>query len=123
MITSFGKDLARQRSAALRSERRATKLVRAVGIAALLAALLIGSGRAATTEARALRQSVAAVALEDAAQIVVLRGAPWRVVRRVRVPAGPHNVAASTGAALFAITSPRAGAVTFVRRSARSLGG
>jgi hypothetical protein len=39
---------------------------------------------------------IAYVALERSDGVAVLRGRPWQVASRLRVPTGPHNVAASS---------------------------
>jgi DNA-binding beta-propeller fold protein YncE len=61
----------------------------------------------------------ALVALEKANAAAVLRGPPWRLVRRLPLPTGPHNVAASADGRWMAVTSPPADRVTLVdvRRS------
>jgi DNA-binding beta-propeller fold protein YncE len=63
---------------------------------------------------------IAYVALERAGAVEVLRGRPWRLVRRLRVPAGPHNVAASPDGRFVVVSSPPANAVTIIdARAAR----
>jgi DNA-binding beta-propeller fold protein YncE len=58
------------------------------------------------------------VALERANRVAVVVGPPWHVVRRVRVPAGPHNLIASRSGDY----SPPAGAVSILdARSGRLL--
>ena len=98
--------------------RRARSFCPASAIA--LAAIALGlAGGAASGSPAAPHQGdaefVAVVALEDAGQVAVLRGPPWRVARRARVPAGPHNVVASPDGEFVAVTSPPAGAVTLIR--------
>lgn len=80
-------------------------------------ALVADHGTASTNQVRVVKHAVAAVALEDAAQVAILRGPPWRVASRVAVPAGPHNVAANPDGTLFAVTGPPSGAVTLLRTS------
>lgn len=60
------------------------------------------------------------VAIEQANQVAVVSGPPWRVLRRVRVPRGPHNLIASPNEEYVAVTSPPADAVSIF--SARSGG-
>jgi DNA-binding beta-propeller fold protein YncE len=54
------------------------------------------------------------VALERANRVAVVKGPPWHVVRRIRVPAGPHNLIASPNDAYIAVTSPPAEAVSIL---------
>jgi DNA-binding beta-propeller fold protein YncE len=52
--------------------------------------------------------------------VAVLRGRPWRRVSQLRVPSGPHNVAASSDGRFVAVSSPTADAVTIIdARTAR----
>jgi hypothetical protein len=74
---------------------------------------------AAASQARGARpaattNSSAFVALEREAAVAVLRGRPWRLASRLRVPAGPHNVAASPDGRFVAVSSPPADAVTII---------
>jgi DNA-binding beta-propeller fold protein YncE len=55
------------------------------------------------------------VALEDGDAVGVLGGPPWRLLRRIAVPRGPHNVAASPDGRYVAVSSPPAGRVTLIR--------
>jgi DNA-binding beta-propeller fold protein YncE len=84
---------------------------------AMLAVVASGAAApaASTAPAGTARQFVAVVALEEAGRVAVLRGPPWRLVRTVRVPAGPHNVVASPNGEYVAVTSPPGGAVTLLR--------
>lgn len=60
------------------------------------------------------------VAVEGDNRLAVLDDPPrWRVVRRIRVPAGPHNIAASSSLGLAAVTSPPADRVTVFDAAAR----
>lgn len=52
------------------------------------------------------------VAIEDEDRVAVLEGPPWRVVERVPVPGGPHNVAADPAGRYVAVSSPPTGEVT-----------
>lgn len=76
------------------------------------------AGAASRVEsARAATPGRAIVALEGSDRVAVLAAGPrWRVVRRLRVPDGPHNVAASRALGLAAVTSPPAGRVTLMDR-------
>lgn len=71
----------------------------------------VSAGTGVQPEAR----FVAVVALEEAGQVAILKGPPWRVVRRANVAAGPHNVIASPDGELVAVTNWRARAVTLIR--------
>jgi hypothetical protein len=55
------------------------------------------------------------VALEGEDAVAVVAGPPWRVIRRVSVPAGPHNVVASRDGRHVAVTSPPGEATTLLR--------
>jgi hypothetical protein len=68
------------------------------------------------------RRFMVFVALEQANRVAVVQGPPWHVLRRVRVPSGPHNLVASRNGNYIAVTSPPAGAVSiFDARSGRLL--
>jgi len=54
------------------------------------------------------------VAIEDEARVAVLEGPPWRLVHRVRVPSGPHNVAADPAGRYVAVSSPPNGQVAIL---------
>jgi DNA-binding beta-propeller fold protein YncE len=54
------------------------------------------------------------VALEDEGRVAVLEGPPWRVVHRIRVPSGPHNVTADPAGRYVAVSSPPTGQVTIL---------
>jgi len=60
------------------------------------------------------RRLAAVVALERAGAVALLRGPPWRVARRLPVPAGPHNVAVSRDGRWAAVSSPPADRVTLL---------
>jgi hypothetical protein len=82
----------------------------------LSAALGVVVVQAAAPIARpaATNDAIAFVALERVGAVAVLRGRPWRLVRRLTVPAGPHKVAASADGRFVAVSSPPAGAVTII---------
>ncbi|MGI8623042.1 MAG: YncE family protein [Solirubrobacteraceae bacterium] len=62
---------------------------------------------------RSRRSPRVLVALEGANEVAVLSAGPrWRVMRRVRVAAGPHNLTASRALGLVAETCPPADRVT-----------
>lgn len=75
-------------------------------------ALALHAPRART--AAPIDTAIAYVALERADAVAALRGRPWRLVSRLRVPAGPHNVAASRDGGFVAVSSPPAEAVTII---------
>jgi DNA-binding beta-propeller fold protein YncE len=107
--------------------------MRSAGLAALaLAALLLSACRgdgegadrtqddaepAATQPISKSRPSPsfrAFVAIEDEDLVVILEGPPWRLVRRVGVPSGPHNITADPMGRWVAVSSPPAGRVTIL---------
>ena len=61
------------------------------------------------------------MALERQAEVAVLDGGggSWRVVRRKRVPPGPHNLASSGDGLRIAVSSPPAGRVTLLDSAGR----
>lgn len=82
------------------------------------------TAKAVSTDARTPRAagtgSRLLVALERANRVAILTSTPrWRVLRRVRVPAGPHNLTASRALGVAAVTSPPAGRVTILDASGR----
>lgn len=94
------------------------------GVEKALPARIAGSSAGMTQPvpgaADALPGARVLVALERDGQVAVLGARPrWRVVRRVAVPAGPHNLAASAGLGLAAVTSPPADRVTVMNASGR----
>lgn len=80
-------------------------------VALLGALLLVASGDAAT--AGGLRQ-VVVVSLERADQVAFVDLARGRVLRRVAVAFGPHNLDASSDGRVVAVTSPPSGRVTIL---------
>jgi DNA-binding beta-propeller fold protein YncE len=54
------------------------------------------------------------VAIEDEDRVAVLDGPPWRGVRSVSVPSGPHNATAHPAGRYVAVSSPPAGRVTLL---------
>lgn len=81
-----------------------------------------GSTRESVTAAHAsgsrgslgARRFVGIVALENANELGVIAGPPWRVLRHIPAPAGPHNVSASRDGRWVAATSPPSDRVTIV---------
>lgn len=84
--------------------------------------LLAGAGSAAPAE-----RSLAYVAVEGDARVAVVDVARGRVLARVPVPAGPHNLTATGDGRIVAVTSPPAGRVTILDgrrfRVLRTIGG
>jgi DNA-binding beta-propeller fold protein YncE len=54
------------------------------------------------------------VALESEDRLAIVEGPPWRLVRKVPLPSGPHNVAADPAGRHAAVSSPPAGRVTIL---------
>ena len=88
-------------------------LVLAATLTAGITAHTAGS-RAANARPAAAASYIAYVALERAGQVAVLRDRPWRLASRLRVSAGPHNVAASPDGRYVAVSSPPADVVTII---------
>lgn len=77
--------------------RSKVRLLLAASVTSAVIAAVLGRPGGASEAGGAKSQAsfVAVVALQAAAQIAIVRGPPWRVVRRARMPSGPHNVAPS----------------------------
>ncbi len=76
-------------------------------------ARLVSAGGSPPARARTRPPERVLVALEGAGAVAVLGARPrWHVLRRLRVPAGPHNLTASPALGLAAVTSPPADRVT-----------
>jgi DNA-binding beta-propeller fold protein YncE len=59
------------------------------------------------------------VVLEDEGRVAVLEGPAWRIIRTVRVPSGPHNVAADPAGRYVAVSSPPTGQVAILNLEGR----
>lgn len=98
-------------------------MVKRTLIIGALALLLAGAGGATTPAQR----SLAYVAVEGEARVVVVDVGRGRVLARIPVPAGPHNLAATGDGRIVAVTSPPAGRVTILDgrsfRVLRTIGG
>lgn len=90
---------------------------------------LAGETRATGGPVEARGETTALVALEGQAAVAVVTGPRWRLVRRTRVAAGPHNLAADPHGLAAAVTSPPSDRVTIldpagrVRAAVRVTGG
>jgi DNA-binding beta-propeller fold protein YncE len=91
-------------------------------IAAAVALAAAGGGSAATPQ-----RTLAYVALEREGRVAVVDVGRGRVVARVAVPAGPHNLTASGDGRVVVVTSPPAGRITIIDgrrfRVLRTIGG
>lgn len=80
-----------------------------------------GSARAAAP------RTLAYVALEGDARVAFVDVARGRVLARIPVPAGPHNLAATDDGRIVVVTSPPAGRITIIDgrrfRTLRTIGG
>ena len=98
-------------------------MLRAFLIAALAALTLAGSSPARPAGGN----PVAFVSAEDVDRVVAVELGTGRVLARIPVARGPHNVASSNDLRFLLVTSPPAGRVTlidgFTRRVVRSFGG
>jgi DNA-binding beta-propeller fold protein YncE len=74
----------------------------------------VGESTVPARQPRAERRFRAVVALEGENAIAVIEGPPWRVLRRLPAPAGPHNVAVSPDGRFAAVASPPADRVTLL---------
>lgn len=97
-------------------------MLRTLIFAALALLLLAGAGGAAPAQ-----RSLAYVAAEGDDRVVVVDVARGRVLARIPVPVGPHNLTATGDGRIVAVTSPPAGRVTIVDgrsfRVLRTIGG
>lgn len=85
-----------------------------------VAAVLLVLGAAAPAGAAAPRFLVF-VALDRSSNVAILAGPPWRLLRRVSVPSGPHNAGSSPDGRSVAVTSPGANEITFFDADSRKL--
>jgi YVTN family beta-propeller protein len=91
-------------------------------VSATIAAVLVGGAGADAPAAAKQARVLAFTAAEREGRLVVVDVARRRIVRRLAVGSGPHNVAASRDGRFVLVTSPPAGRVTLVGgRSARRL--
>ena len=80
------------------------------------AAVTTPTARAAAAERD---ETTALIALEGQGAVAVVQGPRWRVVRRTRVAAGPHNLAPDPHGLAAAVTSPPSDRVTILEPSGR----